>query len=270
MKKHPTPAVRVEPTSFRLADLDPDTTAPFASKQAAEKRLAHLRPRLAELQELLYAEHTRSLLLVFQAMDTGGKDGAIEKLLTGVNPAGVQVAAFKAPTQHELDHDFLWRIHAQTPRRGHIGVFNRSHYEDVLVVRVHGVLPEAECRARYADINAFEDLLARNGTRILKFYLQISLAEQAQRLQARLDDPAKRWKFDPNDLKERNCWPQYQVALQDALTATSTAAAPWYVVPANAKWARDLAIMEIVVAALEEMNPQPPAATFDVAAQVIE
>ena len=266
--KHKTPAVLVEPTTFRLADVDPDATKPF-DKGDADKRLAKLRPRLAELQEYLYAEHKQSLLLVFQAMDTGGKDGAIEKLLTGVNPAGVQVAAFKAPTQHELDHDFLWRIHAQTPRSGHIGVFNRSHYEDVLVTRVHGIVSEEECRARYADINSFEAMLTRNGTRILKFYLNISLAEQAQRLRDRLADPAKRWKFDPNDLKERAHWPAYQVALQDALAATSTPDCPWYVVPANAKWARDLAIMEIVVAALEDINPQPPAATFDVAAQVV-
>jgi PPK2 family polyphosphate:nucleotide phosphotransferase len=264
-----TPAVQVASQSFRLATVDPGDTAPFTSKEAAQPRLLALRQRLNELQELLYAEHQRSLLLVFQAMDTGGKDGAIEKLLTGVNPAGVHVTSFKAPTTTELNHDFLWRIHAHTPGRGHIGVFNRSHYEDVLITRVHGLIDEATWLQRYTDINAFERLLMHNGTRILKFFLHISKEEQAQRLQARLDDPAKHWKFDPNDLKERKLWLPYQQAYEDALRHCSPPGCPWFVVPANNKWARDLAITEIVVAALEEMNPQPPKATYDVAAQVV-
>ena len=264
-----TPAVVVTNDAFHLAAADPAATAPFTTKDAAAPRLAHLRQRLCELQVNLYAEHRQSLLLVFQAMDTGGKDGAIGRLMTGVNPAGVQVTSFKAPSSEELNHDFLWRIHAQTPKRGHIGVFNRSHYEDVLVARVRNLVPIAVWQARYGDINAFEALLTRNGTRILKFFLHISKEEQAQRLQARLDDPAKRWKFDPNDLKERAYWDDYQHAYQEAVRHCATPAAPWFVVPANKKWVRDLAIAEIVVAALEEMNPQPPAATFDVAAQVI-
>jgi PPK2 family polyphosphate:nucleotide phosphotransferase len=210
------------------------------------------------------------LLLVFQAMDTGGKDGAIEKLLTGLNPAGVQVATFKAPSAEEQDHDFLWRVHAQAPKRGHIVVFNRSHYEDVLITRVHGRIDEDTCRQRYEDINNFEQLLRHNGTVVLKFFLHISKAEQAQRLQARLDDPAKNWKFDPNDLKERALWQDYQHAYENALRHCSSAGAPWFVVPANQKWARDLAIAEIVVAALQALNPQPPQPDYDPAKQVIE
>ena len=268
-----TPAVRVKGKSFRLADVNPDTEAPFAhkpsNKEAAQPRLLALRQRLSELQELLYAEHRRSLLLVFQAMDTGGKDGAIKNLLTGVNPAGVHVASFKAPSTEDLSHDFIWRIHAHAPKRGHIGVFNRSHYEDVLITRVHGLINEKTCAQRYEDINNFEQLLVRNGTHILKFFLHISKKEQVQRLQARLDDPAKTWKFDPNDLNERAFWGDYQKAYEDAMRHCSPAAAPWFVVPADQKWARDLAIAEIVVAALEDMNPQPPKVDFDVKKQVI-
>ncbi|GAC1376886.1 MAG: polyphosphate kinase 2 family protein [Hymenobacter sp.] len=269
-----TPAVLVKGASFRLDHVDPGASKPFAhrrtDKAAAHPRLLALRQRLCELQELLYAEHRRSLLLVFQAMDTGGKDGAIENLLTGVNPAGVQVATFKAPTTEELKHDFLWRIHAQTPKQGHIGVFNRSHYEDVLITRVHGLIDKQTCRQHYDDINNFEQLLTRNGTRILKFFLHISKAEQARRLQARLDDPAKNWKFDPNDLKERAHWDDYQAAYEEALRHCSSAQAPWFVIPANHKWARDLAISEIVVAALEDMNPRPPKPDFDLKKLVID
>jgi len=269
-----TPAVFVNSKSFRLGDVDPADITPFAhqpdDKQDASPRLLQLRQRLSVLQELLYAEHSRSLLIVLQALDTGGKDGAIQNLLTGVNPAGVQIASFKAPTLEELKHDFLWRIHAQTPKRGHIGVFNRSHYEDVLITRVHGLIDKKTCEQHYADINNFEQLLLNNGTRILKFYLHISKQEQAQRLQARLDDPTKNWKFDPNDLKERAHWDDYQTAYEAAMTHCSSEHAPWFVIPANHKWGRDLAITEIVVAALEDMNPQPPTIDFDPKAQVIK
>ena len=269
-----TPAVYVEDKSFRLAKVDPDDITPFKhapdDKQEASPRLLLLRQRLSQLQELLYAEHSRSLLIVLQAMDTGGKDGAIGNLLTGVNPAGVQVASFKAPTTEELKHDFLWRIHAQAPKRGHIGVFNRSHYEDVLITRVHGLIDKKTCKQHYDDINNFEALLTRNGTTVLKFFLHISKQEQAQRLQARLDDPNKLWKFDPNDLKERVHWAEYQEAYEDALRYCSTSDAPWFVVPANQKWARDLAITEIVVAALEAMDPKPPKVKFDPKSILIE
>ena len=268
-----TSAVPGKGKAFRLADVDPNAEAPFkghpTDRESAGPRLLELRQRLNELQELLYAEHHRSLLLVFQAMDTGGKDGAIENLLTGVNPAGVQVVSFKAPSLEEKSHDFLWRIHAQAPKRGHIGVFNRSHYEDVLITRVHNLVDEKTCRQRYEDINNFEQLLRRNDTRILKFFLHISKEEQAQRLQARLDDPAKNWKFDPDDLKERVLWDDYQQAYEAAVRHCSSDAAPWFVVPANKKWARDLAIAEIVVATLEDMDPQPPTVDFDPKEQVI-
>ena len=268
-----TPAVRVPGKEFRLEEVNPGSCTPFAQKYTdgdeARPHLLALRKRLCELQELLYAEHTRSLLIVLQAMDTGGKDGVIENLLTGVNPAGVQVSNFKAPTTEELNHDFLWRIHAHTPARGHIGVFNRSHYEDVLITRVHGLIDKKTCDRRYDEINDFEKLLTRNGTRILKFFLHISKEEQASRLQARLDDPSKNWKFDPNDLKERANWGKYQHAYEDAVRHCSPADAPWFVVPANHKWARDLAITEIVVAELEAMKIKPPVIDFDPKLQVI-
>ena len=269
-----TSAVLVKGKSFKLAEVDPGSEKPFAhhpgNRDDAAPRLLELQHRLFELQELLYAEHRQSLLLVFQAMDTGGKDGAIGNLLTGVNPAGVSVASFKAPSAEELSHDFLWRIHAQAPRRGHIGVYNRSHYEDVLVTRVHNFIDDKTARQRFEDINNYEAMLVNNGTRILKFFLHISKEEQAARLQARLDDPAKNWKFDPNDLKERTRWTDYQAVYEDALRHCSPAHAPWFVIPANQKWARDLAIAEIVVATLEGMNPKPPKPTFDVKAQAIE
>ena len=269
-----TPAVYVKDKSFRLAAVDPDDITPFKygpdDKQEATPRLEVLRKRLSELQELLYAEHTRSVLIVLQAMDTGGKDGAIGNLLTGVNPAGVQVASFKAPSAEELKHDFLWRVHPQVPKKGHIGVFNRSHYEDVVITRVHGLIDEKTWKQRYRDINNFEALLTHSGTTVLKFFLHISKEEQAVRLQARLDDPSKTWKFDPNDLKERAHWAEYQEAYEDAFRHCTSEEAPWFVVPANQKWARDLAITEIVVAALEEMNPKPPKVKFDPKSIVIE
>ena len=269
-----TSAVLVNGKAFKLADVDPGSEKPFArhpsNREDAAPRLLTLHQRLHDLQGLLYAEHRRSLLLVFQAMDTGGKDGAIGNLLTGVNPAGTAVASFKAPSAEELSHDYLWRIHAQVPERGHIGVFNRSHYEDVLVTRVHGIIDDKTAKQRFEDINNYERMLTNNGTRILKFFLHISKEEQAARLQVRLNDPAKNWKFDPNDLKERACWDDYQAVYEDALRHCSSGHAPWFVIPANQKWARDLAIAEIVVAALEDMDPQPPKPTFDVKAQVIE
>ena len=269
-----TSAVLVNGKAFKLADVDPGSEKPFArhpsNREDAAPRLLTLHQRLHDLQGLLYAEHRRSLLLVFQAMDTGGKDGAIGNLLTGVNPAGTAVASFKAPSAEELSHDYLWRIHAQVPERGHIGVFNRSHYEDVLVTRVHGIIDDKTAKQRFEDINNYERMLINNGTRILKFFLHISKEEQAARLQVRLNDPAKNWKFDPNDLKERDRWDDYQAVYEDALRHCSSGHAPWFVIPANQKWARDLAIAEIVVAALEDMDPQPPKPTFDVKAQVIE
>ena len=257
-------------TKVRLRDIDPDATSGYASKEETLERLNVLRDRLSTLQEALYAEDKRSLLIVLQAMDTGGKDGALKSLLTGVNPAGVQVTSFKTPSSQELEHDFLWRVHKAAPPKGIIGVWNRSHYEDVLIVRVHNIVEKKVWQARYEDINNFEQLLTRNGVTVLKFYLHISKDEQKERLQARLDDPEKNWKFNPGDLKERALWDDYQRAFEDAINKCSTTHAPWTIVPANKKWARNIALSEAVVAALEKMKPQYPKAYFDPKSIVIE
>ena len=223
-----------------------------------EGELKRLRAELDDLQERFYAWDKRSLLLVLQAMDTGGKDGVIEQVMQWVNPQGVAVTSFKAPTPEELSHDFLWRIHKAVPARRMIGVFNRSHYEDVLVVRVHNLVPEDVWRRRYDEINQFERLLADSGTVILKLYLHISKEEQAERLQERLDDPDKCWKFALGDLKEREQWDRYMEAYQDALAECSTEHAPWYIIPANRNWYRNLAITSILVDTLKELNPVYP------------
>jgi len=255
---------------IRLRDISPDDTGEVKDKIEARERLPKLHERLAELQAALYAENKRSLLIVFQAMDTGGKDGALRSLLTGVDPAGLQVTSFKAPTSTELEHDFLWRIHAATPAKGIIGVWNRSHYEDVLIVRVHDLVKKDIWRARYEHINNFEKMLAGSGVTILKFFFHISKDEQKERLQARLDDPKKNWKFNAGDLKERKLWNDYQKAYEDAINECSTQVAPWRIVPANHKWARDVAVSEEVVKTLEAMNPQYPKADFDPKSIVIE
>ena len=213
---------------------------------------------LAELQNRLWAEHERSLLLVLQAMDAGGKDGTIRKVFTGVNPQGVRVASFKAPTTEELEHDFLWRIHRRVPGAGEIGVFNRSHYEDVLVVRVEQLVDEAVWRARYGAIRDFEQQLTRSGTTVVKVFLHISADEQAERFQARLDEPEKRWKFSEGDLAVRKRWDDYQQAFAEALEETSTDECPWYVVPADRKWYRDWAVLSILLETLRDMDPQYP------------
>lgn len=246
----------------RLSDVDPDATGGL-NKKAAVERFLQLREKISGLQQILFAEGRRSLLLVFQAMDTGGKDGAIKNLCAGLNPAGLEITSFKAPSQNELDHDFLWRIHQAAPGKGMIGIWNRSHYEDVLVVRVHKLVPKKIWEARYDQINRFEKNLAENGTTILKFMLHISKEEQAERLQARLDDPEKRWKFNPNDLKERSFWKDYQEAYEDAINRCTTEYAPWHIVPANHKWARNLAIVDLVLKTLKKMDPRYPKISFD-------
>lgn len=259
-----TSLITVEPGhKIRLKNVDADSKGDYKTKDEPKQRLAELLERRDELQERLYAEAKQSLLIVFQAMDTGGKDGATKKLLDGMNPAGIHVASFKAPTRLELAHDFLWRIHAQTPEAGTIGVWNRSHYEDVLIGRVHELVPKKIWTKRYRQINDFEQMLVESGTTVLKFYLHISKDEQKERLQARLDDPAKHWKFNVGDLEERKLWDDYQKAYEDALNECSTDAAPWHVVPANHKWARDIAIAEKVNATLEKMNPKYPEVKFD-------
>lgn len=224
----------------------------------AEDALRKERARLAGLQERLYGERARSLLLVFQAIDTGGKDGTIRHVLEGVNPQGCTVTSFKVPSSDELDHDFLWRYHARTPGRGMIGVFNRSHYEDVLVVRVKGLVPDEVWRARYRLINDFERLLSESGTTIIKFFLHISRKEQKERLEARIADPEKHWKFDPADLVERKSWDAYQEAFADAIGRCSTPYAPWLVVPADRKWLRNYLVAKTVADTLEAMDPRYP------------
>lgn len=251
---------RIEPGQAVHLGVSPTDGKLFyeGGKAAAKEELNALRDELAELQHRLYSEGKRKLLVVFQAMDAGGKDGTIRAVFEGVNPQGVQVTPFKAPTKEELDRDFLWRIHEAVPGKGMIGVFNRSHYEDVLVVRVDELVPEVVWRPRYDFINQFEKLLHDTGTTILKFYLHISKEEQKKRFQERLDDPAKNWKFSHEDVAKRKQWEMYMTAYEEMLSRCSTAYAPWYVIPANQNWYRNLTIARIMVETLREMAPQYP------------
>jgi PPK2 family polyphosphate:nucleotide phosphotransferase len=247
-----------------LREWDPNDKSVFpVGKKEGRKWLLEINQRLEELQELLYAEHRHKVLIVLQAMDTGGKDGVIRHVFEGVNPQGVRVASFKKPTPEELDHDFLWRVHKRVPAKGEIVIFNRSHYEDVLVVRVHNLVPEAIWSKRYDHINSFERMLADEGTTILKFFLHIDLDEQKERLQARLDEPHKRWKFDPEDLEKRKLWPEYMKAYEDAIGKTSADWAPWYIVPANRKWYRNLMVGTVITETLEDLNLCYPEPEFD-------
>lgn len=241
-----------------LSKIDPNDTQGYHKDQAKAEEQAY-EDRLFSLQDKLYASRKHALLVVMQAMDTGGKDGAIKQVFSGVNPQGVQVYAFKGPTSLELSHDFLWRVHQQTPAKGFIGIFNRSHYEDVLIARVDKLVPKQVWQARYDHINNFERMLYDNGTRILKFYLHISREEQKERLTNRLNDPEKHWKFSSSDLPVRAKWDDYMEAYQDALTHCNTEYAPWVVVPANKKWYRDLLITRVIVETLESMGLAYPA-----------
>jgi PPK2 family polyphosphate:nucleotide phosphotransferase len=256
---------RVKPSSrVDLCGWDPNDKSAFpVGKNEGRKQLLELNHRLEELQELLHAEHKHKVLIVLQAMDTGGKDGTIRHVFEGVNPQGVRVASFKKPTPEELGHDFLWRVHKQVPGRGEIVIFNRSHYEDVLVVRVHDLAPKGVWSKRYDHINDFERMLVDEGTTVLKFFLHIDLDEQKERLQARLDEPNKRWKFNPADLEERKLWPKYVKAYEDAISKTSTDWAPWYVVPANRKWYRNLVVGTVIIETLEDLNMRYPEPEFD-------
>jgi len=247
---------------FQLSSVDPDAKGDF-DKEQGKVRLDALTARLSALQERLFAEEKRSLLVVLQAMDTGGKDGTIRSVFGPLNAIGTRVVSFGKPSDIELAHDFLWRVHAHTPERGHIVIFNRSHYEDVLVVRVHGWVDEDTIASRFEHIRAFERLLAERGTKVLKLFLHISKDEQKQRLEERIADPTKRWKFNPGDLAERAKWDAYMTAFEQAMLATSTAEAPWYVVPANRKWYRNVLVAGAVVDALEEMKPAYPSASYD-------
>jgi PPK2 family polyphosphate:nucleotide phosphotransferase len=253
---------RVQPgESIDLTQWDPNDKSLFPIDKAEGKKvLKGLNKELESLQELLYAEGKHKLLIILQAMDTGGKDGTIRHVFDGVNPQGVKVASFKVPTKQELAHDYLWRVHKHTPGKGEIVIFNRSHYEDVLVVRVHNLVSESVWSKRYEHIRSFEKTLADEGTSILKFYLHINKDEQKERLQARLDEPDKNWKFSRGDLDERAFWDQYQQAYQDALSKTSTIYAPWYVIPANRKWYRNLVISTIIIDRLKSLKmsfPEP-------------
>jgi PPK2 family polyphosphate:nucleotide phosphotransferase len=255
------PRWRVEPgTPTRLADIDPDESEGYQRKKDVADELKRHRDRISDLQARLYGEHERSLLIVLQAMDTGGKDGTIKGVFQGVNPQGCQVWSFKAPSNEEAAHDFLWRYHQKAPPKGMIHIFNRSHYEDVLIVRVKDLVPESVWRPRYEAINQFEYALTMSGVTVLKFFLHISKDEQKRRLESRLQDPDKRWKFSSNDLKERAWWDDYQAAFEDAVNHCSTPYAPWYVIPANRKWYRNLVVARTIADTLEAMDPRFPAA----------
>lgn len=262
----------VEPgTKVKLDKIDPAETFGFDEKRAKAEHVDH-KQKLAALHELLYAEHRRSVLVALQGMDASGKDGSIKHVMSGVNPQGCTVTSFKQPSQKELDHDFLWRIHAAVPAKGDIAIFNRSQYEDVLIVRVHKLVPKKVWQSRYDQINAFEKILVENGTHILKFFLHISSEEQEKRFNERLSNPEKNWKASAADFKERRYWDDYQSAYEDALSNCSTAEAPWYVIPADHKWFRDYAISEILIRTMEEMHmhfPKPDMEELDKAAKAM-
>jgi PPK2 family polyphosphate:nucleotide phosphotransferase len=249
--------------SVSLADIDPRRSGGFANREDAEPLLQQFLCRLEDLQQRLYAERKRAILVILQATDTAGKDGVIRKVIGPLDSRGIHVWSFKGPTEEEQEHDFLWRIHARAPRFGEIAVFNRSHYEDVLVARVLKLVPKELWSRRYEHINHFEEMLADHGTTIIKIFLHISKEEQRARLQSRLDDPSRRWKIDPVDLKMREHWDDFQTAYEDVLSRCSTDFAPWWVVPADRKWYRDLAVAQLLVQTLEKLDPQYPEPTFD-------
>lgn len=247
-------------TKIRLDEWSPESQAKDRKDGKAQEELSE---QLQNLQEILFAEHRHKILVVLQGMDTSGKDGTIKHVFQNVNPAHVRVASFKQPTQEELDHDFLWRVHRQVPGRGEMVIFNRSHYEDVLIARVHNLVSPFVWRLRYRQINDFERLLAETGTTVLKFFLHISKDEQKKRLEKRRSDKKKQWKFNPQDLKERKFWADYQKAYEDALSRTSTAQAPWYIIPANQKWYRNLVISKVLVETLKGLRMRLPSLPAD-------
>ena len=264
-------AIRVKPgTKVSLKDYDPDDTGSYRSEEEVADKLEKLRQEMAGYQRLLYAENKRSLLVVLQGMDAAGKDGTVRHVMSGLNPLGVNIVPFKVPSEEELDHDFLWRIHRHAPRHGEITLFNRSHYEDVVVVRVHDLVPRKVWKRRYKQINHFERLLVENNTVVLKFFLHIDKDEQRERLQQRLTDPTRYWKFSMKDVEERRHWDEYQEAYEDALTECSTRRAPWFVVPANKKWYRNLVVAERVVAALRRLDMKYPDPQIEISKVVIE
>jgi PPK2 family polyphosphate:nucleotide phosphotransferase len=249
----------------RLRDVDPGYTGHQESAASAAQEIEHHLERLRDLQAMLSAQQQHSVLLVLQAMDAGGKDGTIKHVFGAFNPQGATVTAFKVPTPEELAHDFLWRVHPHTPARGQIAIFNRSHYEDVLVARVHGLMRKAARKERYALIRSFERGLVANGTLVLKFFLHISAREQLERFEQRLVDPLRNWKISESDYTERERWDAYLEAFEDALNATSTADAPWYVIPSDHKWFRNLAVSQIVADAMEDLHLSFPPPSIDLA-----
>ena len=257
-------------SKFRLSDRPTSDTGKFKDKADALPDTEHNLERLAELQELLYAEAKHAVLVVFQAMDAGGKDGSIEHVFSGLDPQGCTVTSFKTPTPLELAHDFLWRVHMAVPQRGMIGIFNRSHYESVLIERVKDLVPEKVWKNRYDHINEFERMLAEEGMVILKFFLHISRDEQKKRLESRLKDDHKKWKFNPGDLEERGRWDAYMEAYEEALRRCSQEYAPWYVVPADRKWYRNWVISHILVETLDRLNMKYPKPRFDPSKITIE
>ncbi len=265
---HPTriiPGKKVD-----LDKIDPRDTSAVGEEEEARARLANDIVAIDALQDRLYAEGRRSLLVILQGTDTSGKDGTIRGVFNTTGPLGVSVTAFRKPSEEELAHDFIWRAHMASPRRGTIGIFNRSHYEDVLVVKVRKLAPAKEIEQRYDQINAFEKMLVENGTTVLKFMLHISKAEQKQRLQERLDDPKKNWKFQMGDLEDRKLWPDFQAAYATILERCSTDWAPWHVIPADRKWARNAAVAAVVRKTLEEMDPKYPKVDWDPKSIVVE
>jgi len=257
----------VKPDSkIRLKHFDPDYHSKHESHKSALPEIQENLQRMEQLQYLMYAENKHSLLIVLQGLDAGGKDGVVRHVLTGMNPSGCISVNFKQPTAKEMAHDFLWRVHPHVPAKGSVAIFNRSHYEDVLVARVHDLVPEKVWSKRYDQINDFERLIStENNTAILKFFLHISEDEQLARFKKRLDDPARQWKISESDYKERDYWKDYTEAFEDVLNKTSTERAPWFIIPANHKWFRDLAISQIITRTMEEMNMQLPKPTVNLA-----
>jgi PPK2 family polyphosphate:nucleotide phosphotransferase len=248
----------------KLSKYDPDDTLGWEKNHKTKSALKKSLEEIDSLQYVLYAEKKRSVLIVLQGLDAAGKDGTIRHVMSGVNPQGCHVTSFKVPSAEEAAHDFLWRIHKAVPEAGDLGIFNRSHYEDVLVVRVHNLVPKKVWSERYDQINRFESLLTENNVKILKFYLHISKDEQKKRLLERVDDPSKRWKISEADFHERKFWDDYNAAYEDALTKCSTEAAPWFVIPSNKKWFRNLAVSHIIAETMEDMRIKLPAASIDV------
>jgi PPK2 family polyphosphate:nucleotide phosphotransferase len=266
MSNYPKKLIVKPDSKIRLKHFDPGYHGKHESRESAQPEIQKHIQKMQELQYLMYAENKHSLLIVLQGLDAAGKDGVVRHVLTGMNPSGCVAVNFKQPTAEDLDHDFLWRVHPHVPGKGSVAIFNRSHYEDVLVARVHNLVPEKVWSKRYDQINDFEQLIAtENNTTILKFFLHISKEEQLERFKKRLDDPARQWKISDSDYKERDYWKDYIAAFEDVLTKTSTEHAAWFIIPSNHKWFRDLSISKIIASTMEEMDMHFPKPTVNLA-----